>query len=413
MDDIEATGLLDGLTGTARAERAELIPYLLEQGITIEEIRSAFAPWTLPAQRGLGHDGVFESIRQISERSGLDPDLVARFLRAAGLPTVADIDQPAYMRSDGDLALHLKRFLDMGMDSRQILNVVRVLADGLSNAAVAMRGTAFSVVAKRPGITELEMAEANQALAAVVAPLLGPMTEHMLLLELRHGFETEAITASERASGQLAPGARQITVAFADLVGFTQLGELVSPEDLEQLANRLTEYAHELATPPVRFIKSIGDAVMLVSTDASALLDAVLALVDAAETDPLLPQLRAGVASGAAVSRAGDWFGSPVNLASRITSVALPGSVVVSESVRERVGAADHDEGHFVWSTVGGRRLKGIKDQVGLLRVRIAPEPSALRQDSPASDDRRGDQQNDRPSQAEEVPDRRRRDKHR
>ena len=65
------------------------------------------------------------------------------------------------------------------------------------------------------------------------------------------------------------PGARQIAVAFADLVGFTPLGELVSPEELEQLANRLSEYAHDVAEPPVRFIKSDGDAVMLVSTDTS------------------------------------------------------------------------------------------------------------------------------------------------
>lgn len=414
MNDIEATGLLDGLTGAERAERAELIPYLLDQGITVGEIRSVFAPWTLAAQRGLGHDGVFESLRQISERSGLDVDLVARFLRAAGLPAATDIDQPIYMRIDGDLVLHVKRFIDMGLDPQQVLGVVRVLADGLSNAAVTMRGTAFASVAKRSGSTELEMAKANRALAAVVAPLLGPMIEHMMLLELRHGFETEAMTAGERATGRLAPGARQITVAFADLVGFTRLGELVPPEDLEQLANRLTEYAHDVAVPPVRFIKSIGDAVMLVSTDTSALLDAVIELVNLAENDGMLPQLRAGVACGPAVSRAGDWFGSPVNLASRITSVALPGSVVAAEGVREMVGDGGHgDSGHFVWSTVGGRRLKGIKDQVGLLRVRIAPEVSALAEDGTSTDDHSHNEQNDRPPRARRVPHRRSRDQHR
>lgn len=409
MDDIEASGLLNGLTGSARAERAELIPYLLEQGITVEEIRGSFSPWTLPAQRSMGHDGVFESARQISERSGLDVDLVVRFMRAAGLPTAADVDATSYMRSDGDLALHVMRFIDAGIDVDQLLRVVRVLADGLSGAAGAMRGTAFSMAVKRPGMAEIELAQENQAFASAVAPLVGPMVEHLLKLELRHGIETEAVTAAELASGQPMPGARQIAVAFADLVGFTPLGELVSPEELEQLANRLSEYAHDVAEPPVRFIKSIGDAVMLVSTDTSALLDAVIALVDTAETDALLPQLRAGVAYGAAVSRSGDWFGSPVNLASRITSVALPGSVVAAESVREIVGGS----GHFVWSTIGGRRLKGIKEQVGLLRVRVAPEPSTLGEDSPAGDYRCGDQQDDRPPRSDEVPDRRRRDKHR
>ncbi len=39
--DPEAAGLLDGLTGDARSQRAELIPWLVEQGITVEEIRGS------------------------------------------------------------------------------------------------------------------------------------------------------------------------------------------------------------------------------------------------------------------------------------------------------------------------------------------------------------------------------------
>ena len=241
----------------------------------------------------MGHDGVFESARQISERSGLDVDLVVRFMRAAGLPTAADVDATSYMRSDGDLALHVMRFIDAGIDVDQL-----PVWSGYWPTDCPVRrercGTAFSMAVKRPGMAEIELAQENQAFASAVAPLVGPMVEHPLKLELRHGIETEAVTAAELASGQPMPGARQIAVAFADLVGFTPLGELVSPEELEQVANRLSEYAHDVAEPPVRFIKSIGDAVMLVSTDTSALLDAVIALVDTAETDALLPQLRAG-----------------------------------------------------------------------------------------------------------------------
>ena len=70
--------------------------------------------------------------------------------------------------------------------------------------------------------------------------------------------------------------------------------------------------------------------------------------------------------TGLAVSRAGDWFGSPVNLASRVTGVARPGSVLVSESAREAIG----DDERFTWSFAGSRRLKGIKDDVKLFRAR-------------------------------------------
>ena len=105
---------------------------------------------------------------------------------------------------------------------------------------------------------------------------------------------------------------------------------------------------------------------MLISPDTGALLDVILALVDAAEADELLPQLRVGAAFGSAVSRAGDWFGSPVNLASRVTSVARPGAVLVAESAREQIG----DDERFAWSYAGSRRLRGIRDGVDLYRVR-------------------------------------------
>jgi adenylate cyclase len=60
-----------------------------------------------------------------------------------------------------------------------------------------------------------------------------------------------------------------VTVAFADVAGFTRLGEASPPEELENVASRLTELAHDVAGGPVRFIKSIGDAVMFVCADAA------------------------------------------------------------------------------------------------------------------------------------------------
>jgi adenylate cyclase len=191
----------------------------------------------------------------------------------------------------------------------------------------------------------------------------------VLRLQLRHGLETEAVSVAERAAGKL-PGAREVTVCFADLVDFTRLGEAVPPEELENLANRLTELARDVASPPVGFIKTIGDAVMFVSTDPMALVRTVLALLEAAEKYDDFPQLRVGIASGEAVSRAGDWFGSPVNVASRVTGAARPGAVLVSESTYDAIGPADD----FDWSFAGARHLKGVKGEVKLFRARAAPE---------------------------------------
>ncbi|OBH88520.1 adenylate/guanylate cyclase domain-containing protein [Mycobacterium sp. E2733] len=357
--------LLDGLEGTARAERAELVEWLLQQGITPEEIRTTNPPLLLATRHLIGDDGSYVSTREISQTYGIDLGLLQQVQRAIGLARVDDPDAVIHMRADGEAAAYAQRFVELGLDPEQVVLVVRVLTEGLSRAAEVMRYTALSAIL-RPGATELEIAKASKALVGKIAPELGPMLQHMMFMQLRHMMETEAVNAAERAAGQPLPGARQITVAFADLVGFTRIGEVVSAEELGHLANRLAVLARDITVPPVRFIKTIGDAVMFVCPDPLPMLDVVVKLVDTIDTDDDFPRLRAGVASGMAVSRAGDWFGNPVNVASRVTSVARPGTVLAADSVWEAIG----DAGIFDGSFAGARRLKGIKNEVKLFRIR-------------------------------------------
>ncbi|OBI58831.1 adenylate/guanylate cyclase domain-containing protein [Mycobacterium sp. E796] len=360
--------LLEGLEGAARAERAELVRWLLDQGITREEIRSTNPPLLLATRHLIGDDGTYVSTREISETYGVDLALLQQVQRAIGLVRVDDPDAAVHMRADGEAAAFTQRFVELGLDPEQLVLVVRVLAEGLSRAAEVMRYAALSTI-MRPGATELEIAQASKALVSQIEPMLGPMIQHMLFMQLRHMMETEAVNAAERAAGKPLPGARQITVAFADLVGFTRIGEVVSAEELGQLANRLAHLARDVTVPPVRFVKTIGDAAMFVCPEPLPILDVVLKLVEAVDTDNDFPRLRAGVASGMAVSRAGDWFGSPVNVASRVAAVARPGTVLVADSVWEALNTTG-DDGKLQASFAGARRLKGIKNEVKLFRVR-------------------------------------------
>jgi len=357
--------LLEGLEGNARTERAELVKWLFEQGITAEEIRATNPPLLLATRHIIGDDGTYVSTREISETHGIDLGLLQRVQRAIGLVRVDDPDAVVHMRADGEAAAFSQRFVELGLDPEHVVLVVRVLAEGLSRTAEVMRYSALSAI-MRPGASEVEIAQASKALVSEIAPMLGPMIQNMLFMQLRHMMETEAINAAERAAGKPLPGARQISVAFADLVGFTRIGEAVTPEELGHLANRLAILARDMTVPPVRFIKTIGDAVMFVCPDPQPLLDVVVKLVEAVDSDNDFPRLRAGVAAGMAVSRAGDWFGSPVNVASRVTSVARPGTVLVADSVWDVLG----EHGEFSGSFAGARRLKGIKGEVKLFRIR-------------------------------------------
>ncbi len=102
-----------------------------------------------------------------------------------------------------------------------------------------------------------------------------------------------------------------------------------------------------------------------------------------------LPSLRAGIALGPAVVRAGDYFGNSVNLASRVTGVARPGSVLCTQEVRDAAPDAFH------WSPAGRHKVKGVSAAVSLHRARsldtdaAAPRPET----GPAGDEPESDQQ--------------------
>jgi adenylate cyclase len=365
--DIEALGLLDDLQGSARHERAELIGWLLARGFDVDQIRSEFSPMLLPAIRMIGDDGTLVSPRDISESSGVSLELLQRLHRAAGLVRTEDPDARLLSRADAESVLEAARLVDVGLDPVQVVLIVRLLMDGLTGAAVTMRQAALHA-SLHPGATELELAQAIEVLTHDAEPLLGPMVGALLRLALRHSVETEAINVVERTAGTL-PGAREVAVAFADLVGFTQLGEQMPPEDLGLVAFRLADLAHEVVASPVQFVKTIGDAVMLVCSDPLKLLLTVLDLVDAAAADDF-PRLRVGVAFGHAINRAGDWYGSPVNLASRVTGAAPASTVRVSEAARKAIG----DPPGIEWSAAEARHLKGIRGEVLLYGARRLPD---------------------------------------
>jgi adenylate cyclase len=197
-------------------------------------------------------------------------------------------------------------------------------------------------------------------------PLVGPTVVHALQANMLEQIRRDVIGHADLASGAIG-GTANLTVCFADLVEFTRLGEQIPAEQLGLVAGRLEEMAHAVAEPPVRLVKTIGDAVMFVSTEAEPMLRAALALIAAAEAEgEEFPWLRAGLACGDVLPQSGDYYGRPVNLASRITGVARPGSVVVDAAVKDAAGDG------FAYTYIGERRLKGIDARVKLFRARLA-----------------------------------------
>ena len=88
----------------------------------------------------------------------------------------------------------------------------------------------------------------------------------------------------------------------------------------------------------------------------------MLTLVDTVEADEELPSLRVGIAYGQAINRWGDWYGRPVNIASRITARARPGTVLATRAVRDATGE------DYSWSRAGSRSFKNVSERISLHR---------------------------------------------
>jgi adenylate cyclase len=362
--DFEAEGLLDGLEGEARTERQGLLEQLAAEGVPLSELRRTTASGTiifLPADRVIVGSERYTA-EEVSEQSGVELDFLEAARRAMGLP-IPEPEEPVYTEAEVESAKRTVLAREAGISDEDILDLLRVLGRGLSQAAESLRLLPLKLVLE-PGLSERELAGRYAEAAAALYPMVDPLISNVLALHLRHTAQSEVISALERSGGRL-PGSREIAVCFADLVGFTRLGEEVPPDELGRLAVRLEALASDVAEPPVRLVKTIGDAAMLASPEPRPLLDAALSLIDAADVEGEdFPQLRAGAALGVALPRAGDWYGRPVNLASRITSIARPGSVLAEREVRESTS-----EG-YRWSYAGERRLRGIREPVALFRAR-------------------------------------------
>jgi adenylate cyclase len=363
--DFETEGLLDGLDdGPARDARLELLRTLEQEGFTLEELRRATGEdrlALLPVERVLEAEGPRHTLREVAAESGLELGFLEEARRALGDPAV-DPDARVLTDEELELARHAKTLLDAGLDDESFFELIRVMSHSLDSIASALVATLGQALLQ-PGDTERDLGLRYSESLRMLAPLAGPALELILNRRLREQIREAVIGRAELESGRL-PGAQRIVVAFVDIVGFTELGEQVPADELGAVVRDFERRVEAAVQPPVRLVKTIGDAAMLVATEPDPLLDAVLGLVDDSAEDPEGLLLRGGIAAGEALQRAGDWYGRPVNLASRLTAFARRGSVVATGELREAA------RGEYQWSFAGDRRFKGVAGEVAVYRVR-------------------------------------------
>jgi len=350
-------------------EREELLGRLAAGGIDAAEVERASAEGWLPAlalESALGGGPAEFSLTQVAQQAGLARPFVRELMQALGRPNPAPRER-AFSREDVDLARITKRFVDAGLPRRELLELFRVLSLGMTQTADAVRRLVGNAMLE-PGASEDHVALRYVDATEHLGPLMAELLEAQFRAHLRAGISRELVSEVERVAGRLRDTV-DIAVAFVDLVDYTALGTRLPPEDMGRIAGRLAQLAADTVRRPVTLVKTIGDAAMLVSPSA----DAIVAVVDRlvrriAAEGPEFPAVRAGIAFGPATARGGDWFGATVNLASRVTGLAKPGQVLATEAVEGRTTSATWTRKHR------RRKVKGIDERVRLFALNADPE---------------------------------------
>lgn len=198
------------------------------------------------------------------------------------------------------------------------------------------------------------------------AALLAPMMFNWLMqTHLRHAIDRANLEGIEEAMAEIGLAAstpkRPPAIAFVDISGYTQMTQTHGDEQAVRSSNLMRSHSQRVAGGHGgRLVKLLGDGAMLYFEDVSGAVSAVVELVRALARDGL--DAHAGIHAGPVIEHDADFYGSTVNLTSRIADLANPGEIVVSGVVVDQVE-------DLVAESLGSAILKGVAEPVPTYRL--------------------------------------------
>jgi adenylate cyclase len=266
-----------------------------------------------------------------------------RLWRALGFADFGDAR--TFTDMDVDALRRMRELVRAGvLDDARVIQVVRSFGQTLSRLAD------WQVESLLERLIGPETAgEGRSAKAYAVTERLMPELERLLVYAWRRQL---AATATRVLQGAADPDLTtgRLAVGFADLVGFTRLSRRLEEAELAHLVETFEARSADLvASLGGRLIKALGDEVLYVADSPVVAAEIGLSLVETLSTDDDIPELRVGMAIGNVLSRMGDVFGTTVNLASRLTSLAPRSSVVVDRELATVLAEHERYEVYAMW----------------------------------------------------------------
>jgi adenylate cyclase len=336
--------------GPAGATVGAIRALLRDQGTSDGDLDRAEADGTLAllaVERLLVPETARYDLTAVTQQTGMTAEQVQHLWRSLGFP-VPRPGEVAFTDSDVEILAEVGQLVADDVASADLLvQMSRVIGSSVARIASAQvdvisAGTAGPARAEPLG---------DDRIVGSAAALL-PIVPRVLASTWRRHLQT-AVRRRMTLAGTPQAG----VVGFADLVGFTALSQQVSDEELAAIVEQFEDLAFDVITAGGgRVVKMIGDEVMFTVDTAQAAAEIALALAEGTRRADELSDLRVGLAQGPLLERESDLYGPVVNLASRVTAIAFPGTIVVSESVFDRLsGTRD-----YVLRSMRPRYLKDI-----------------------------------------------------
>ncbi|MDL5158043.1 adenylate/guanylate cyclase domain-containing protein [Actinomycetospora termitidis] len=276
----------------------------------------------------------------VAEQAGVPAERTGRLWSALGFPRVPD-DVEAFAGSDLDALKLLEDLVHQdAFDETEALTIARTLGQSMARLAEWQADLLRRVIVERGS---------GDDPAAVVAAVrtLAPLMEDLQAYTWRRHLLVTAgrmmsALATNDADGD--GGHSTAAVGFADIVGFTSLSRRIDADELRALLERFEGVSNDVVSRSGgRVVKTLGDEVLFVCDDAPSACEIAFALHDEVPDSDDRIALRIGLAFGDVLPRYGDVYGPTVNIASRLTSHARPGTTLVDDEMTAAIRAADLD----------------------------------------------------------------------
>jgi adenylate cyclase len=358
----------EGVWTQAAASHVRIVARLRERGHKIEQIRAASQSGGLAfgyVDELLPSSTTRYTLEEAAEETGMDAPTIERIVAAMGLSvlTVESISE-----EDLEVLRYGANILAAGFPQQALIQIARVYGQAMAQIADA-EVRLFHLYVHEPlmreGVPGVEVVEQMESITREMLPFALPFINYLHGRLLAHFVEQDVIghIEADLDIDSAVEGQMRVSIAFADLAGYTRLTEEHGDEQAVDTVERFVEIVERTLPIDARVIKTLGDEVMVVGADPVALTAWAVDL--GAELPAGSPAPRIGIHSGAALYRDGDYYGREVNRAARVVARAAGGEVLVTRAVVDAAAAANG----LRFELIGEIGLKGFTEPTELFQA--------------------------------------------